>query len=287
MSRNQLLALGREKCRALLVQYPDSTALLSVARQIDYLISLEDGSVTERSRLKEITIGVITAREIEPLDDEAAEIFFQIASEAKEMAGHPDFRAVQRNVKTGVIKIIQTDLSDDVPYPDVENLMLDEIMDLPTGGGVSLMGKFPPLTLILKDGYECARGLVDYFTVGMLTVVSEKLKAVFEEGSAEVEYFPVTVMYRKRETKIAYYVMNPLNEIKAVNIAESIVEVHERLGLCDSVEKLVIDDSKFNGVNLAVIYELGLIGVQAELAARVESSGCTGCVFVDPLTIRY
>jgi hypothetical protein len=85
MNRQQLLELGRQKCGALLGQYPGSTALLSVSRQIEYLIGIEGGSVSDRSRLKDITIGVITAREIEPLDDDAAETFYQIASEAKQM----------------------------------------------------------------------------------------------------------------------------------------------------------------------------------------------------------
>jgi hypothetical protein len=85
MTRQQLLERGRQECSRLLAQYPSSTALLSVSRQIEYLIGIAGGSVTDRSRLKEITIGVITAREIEPLDDDAAETFYQIASEAKQM----------------------------------------------------------------------------------------------------------------------------------------------------------------------------------------------------------
>lgn len=85
MNRQQLLEIGRQKCATLLSQYPSSNALLSVFRQIEYLIGLESGAIADRSRLKEITIGVITAREIEPLDDEAAETFYQIAGEAKRM----------------------------------------------------------------------------------------------------------------------------------------------------------------------------------------------------------
>lgn len=65
MNRPQLLELGRQKCKALLGQYPSSAALLSVSRQIDYLIGIEDGSVTDRGRLKDIIIGVLTAKEIE------------------------------------------------------------------------------------------------------------------------------------------------------------------------------------------------------------------------------
>jgi hypothetical protein len=85
MNRQQLLELGRHKCILLLGQYPNNAALLSVSRQIEYLIGIEDGSVTDRSRIKDITIGVITSREIEPLDDDAAETFYQIASEARWM----------------------------------------------------------------------------------------------------------------------------------------------------------------------------------------------------------
>ncbi|WP_169338642.1 immunity protein Tsi6 family protein [Chitiniphilus shinanonensis] len=85
MNRNPLLEQGRKCCDALLAQHPEVTAPLSISRQIDYLIGLESGSISDRSRLKEITIGVLTAREIEPLDDEAAEIFYKISSEASRM----------------------------------------------------------------------------------------------------------------------------------------------------------------------------------------------------------
>jgi hypothetical protein len=85
MSRRQLFELGRQKCDILLAKYPQITALLSVSRQIKYLIGIDDGSVSDRSRLREISIGLITSREIEQLDDKAAETFYQIASESKRM----------------------------------------------------------------------------------------------------------------------------------------------------------------------------------------------------------
>ncbi|MBX8560834.1 hypothetical protein K5D57_14120 [Pseudomonas cichorii] len=75
-----LLENGQKKCRELLYKYPSSVALQSVGKQIEYLIELEKGTHSDRSRLKDITIGVLTAREIEQLDDDAAEIFYRIAS---------------------------------------------------------------------------------------------------------------------------------------------------------------------------------------------------------------
>lgn len=186
-----------------------------------------------------------------------------------------------------MIKILTADTSDEAPYPNVENPMLDEIMDLSTGRGFSVMGKFPHLTLIATDGYESPAGVPDYFTVGDLDVVSAKLKAVLETGGAEVEYFPVTLLYRDVPTEISYFVAHPLHLVQAVDLAKSDVEVDEEFGDCVSVEKLVIDESKFGGLNLAIIDEITMIGVQEALALQIESSGCIGCVLVDPLTIRY
>lgn len=84
-NRLELLEQGEKKCSELLAKFPDSIALHSVAKQIDYLIGLERGLHSDRSRLKDITIGVLTAREIEQLDLDAAETFYQIASTSKGM----------------------------------------------------------------------------------------------------------------------------------------------------------------------------------------------------------
>ena len=83
--RLELFEAGRQKCRALLEEYPDNIALTSIDRQIEYLIGLESGVHSDRSRLNEIVIGVLTAREIEPLNGDVAETFYKIASAAKQM----------------------------------------------------------------------------------------------------------------------------------------------------------------------------------------------------------
>ncbi|MCV4274468.1 immunity protein Tsi6 family protein [Pseudomonas capsici] len=78
-----LLEKGQKKCHELLSKYPSSVALQSVGKQIEYLIALEKGVNSDCSLLKDITIGVLTAREIEQLDDDAAEIFYRIASASR------------------------------------------------------------------------------------------------------------------------------------------------------------------------------------------------------------
>ena len=83
--RMKLLENGLQNCEALLVRYPLSMALQSVKKQINYLLELEQGKITDRTLLKDITIGVLTAREVESLDNDAAEVFYKIASLSKQM----------------------------------------------------------------------------------------------------------------------------------------------------------------------------------------------------------
>lgn len=81
--RLQLLKDGQAYCEALARQYPQIAALASIRAQIDYLLALVQGESSDRSRLGQITIGVLTAREVEPLDDDGVEILYQIATLAR------------------------------------------------------------------------------------------------------------------------------------------------------------------------------------------------------------
>ncbi|MBZ2190596.1 hypothetical protein K8B33_15930 [Alcanivorax sp. JB21] len=80
-----MLDKASKKCDELLVKYPTHEPLKSIKQQLYYLIGLESGRHSDRSRLQDITIGVLTAREIEPIDDEAAEVFYQVAGEVRQM----------------------------------------------------------------------------------------------------------------------------------------------------------------------------------------------------------
>ena len=186
-----------------------------------------------------------------------------------------------------MIKILQVDTSGRVPYPEVSNPGLSRLRGLKAIGGTSLAGKFPDLTLLAKDGHEAPLGMVDYFKVGLLHVVSERLKSVLESQGAEMEYFPVSVVYAGDPTEEAYFVANPLKRVKALDLAKSDVKLDEELGDAIWVKKLVIDESSFSGIKVAVIDEIQRIGLRQEIAQAVELAGCTGCSFVDPISVRY
>lgn len=78
-----LFEQGLNKCRALLTLHPDGRALMSIENRIESLIDLEKGVTSDVGGLREITIGVLTACEVEPLDEEVAEVLYQVAREAR------------------------------------------------------------------------------------------------------------------------------------------------------------------------------------------------------------
>ncbi len=56
-----------------------------IERQLEYLIALTKGETSDRSRLGDINIGILTVREIEGLDDELASTLHNVSNEADNM----------------------------------------------------------------------------------------------------------------------------------------------------------------------------------------------------------
>lgn len=185
-----------------------------------------------------------------------------------------------------MVKILKIDASGKVPCPEVENTAISKLRGLRTVGGFSLAGKFPELSFVMLDGDECPPGVVDYFRVGLLNVFSSRLKSIRENGGAEMEYFPATVIYHKI-TYQSYFVGNPLKRFKAIDSTKSDFLFDEELGIATSVNKLSIDESKFRSTKLAVIEEIQNIGIADDLASSIASSDCIGCILADPATIKY
>lgn len=186
-----------------------------------------------------------------------------------------------------MLKLLSVDTTGTVPYPDVTNPALVLLRGLKTLGGHSLDGKFPDLVLVAKDGYESQPGLCDYFKVGLLNVFSSKMKVALQSVGAELEFFPVVVQYGGKNTTTKYFVGNPLKRIKGIDKERSIVEFDAEIGDAISVEKLVLDESQFEGAKFSVIDEVHRIAVSEDVVAAVRNADCTGCMFVDASSLRY
>lgn len=85
MDRIELFEKAKVAIGEFLQEFPEFQAAISIDRQLDYLIAVESGVETDRSRLKDIIIGVLTAREIEPGNEAVVDILHEVSSEVPKM----------------------------------------------------------------------------------------------------------------------------------------------------------------------------------------------------------
>jgi hypothetical protein len=77
-----LFSSAYDQCKRMLSLFPNNAALLSIQKQLDYLLALAKREITDTSRIKEVCIGVLTARELDNLGEDV-EIFYEIQNAAK------------------------------------------------------------------------------------------------------------------------------------------------------------------------------------------------------------
>ena len=85
MSRQELLTAAKSACSDLQETYPNDRSLASVITQLEYLMDLDAGRRDDAERLKDITIAILTTREIEQLDDNVAKLLYEVSSEVNIM----------------------------------------------------------------------------------------------------------------------------------------------------------------------------------------------------------
>ena len=184
-----------------------------------------------------------------------------------------------------MIKLLTSDTSPAVPFPDISTGEYERPRGLFTFGGPPLSGRLPTdLIFYIKDGYESATGLPDFMR-DQFILVSQKLRDVIEKECAEVEFLPAHLSYKNHDVK-GFFIMNPLCRIQGVNLKESDIDLDE-IGLALTVEKLVLDESKFDGVAISVLHETLDLAVQQNLADAITKAKCVGCKFVDPESIQF
>jgi hypothetical protein len=81
----ELYERARNRIDILLQAEPDNPLLESVKVQLQYLKDLEDGKRQDRTRLKDINLGLTAVREIEGWDDELADLLHRISAEVRQM----------------------------------------------------------------------------------------------------------------------------------------------------------------------------------------------------------
>lgn len=85
MTRLQLFSEALDECRKRLAADPDFPPLRSTEAQLTYLVGLESGQHSDRSRLGKITVGTYAAREFEPGDMEFANLLHAVSDQVASM----------------------------------------------------------------------------------------------------------------------------------------------------------------------------------------------------------
>lgn len=75
-----LLAIEKLEC-----EYPSYPPFESIRNQLLFLLDQASGKAQDCEGLSQINIGYITVREVEPMDDAAADLFYLVSAEVKEM----------------------------------------------------------------------------------------------------------------------------------------------------------------------------------------------------------
>jgi hypothetical protein len=65
--------------------FSDGTFSRIVRNQLDYLLHIETGDLTDRARLQQINLGLLAVREIWDLDDQLCELLHEISSFVRHM----------------------------------------------------------------------------------------------------------------------------------------------------------------------------------------------------------
>jgi hypothetical protein len=76
-----ILTKALDRTEQRMVERPDLTPLVSIQKQLEYLIKFNIGQI-DGGRLKDINVGLVAVREIENWDDELAELLHKINAEA-------------------------------------------------------------------------------------------------------------------------------------------------------------------------------------------------------------
>ncbi len=84
-TRKQLIEKALFKSREVKLKFPTYFFWDTLERQLEYLLDLAENKTCDKSKLKNMTIGILTVREIEGLDEELSDSLYQVADMAEKM----------------------------------------------------------------------------------------------------------------------------------------------------------------------------------------------------------
>lgn len=181
-------------------------------------------------------------------------------------------------------KILQTGWDEE--HTKAENLSMDDLdeADIWPMDTEAFADRWPMVSLKVTTKHTPN----DYFQVGSIDVVSDRMKAVMETFGVDVEFLPLRVFYRGKEyTKQSYFFCHILDQVDCFGYERGQYSFHNRPEFkdrIDEIDKLAIDEEKAAGHHLFRLDKGAeyIICVSDELAKRILDSEATGARFIAP-----
>jgi hypothetical protein len=83
MNRLLLFKKALEECRKRLKETPNLRPLISIEKQLEYLIDLEEGRRTDTELMANLNLGIVAVRELEPHDIKLANLIYDVTEAIK------------------------------------------------------------------------------------------------------------------------------------------------------------------------------------------------------------
>jgi hypothetical protein len=81
MDTSDVLEQTLASARRYRERYKKDPAIASIINQLTYLTDLRSGRRSDWDRLKDLTLGILAVREIEPLDPALADLIYDVSEE--------------------------------------------------------------------------------------------------------------------------------------------------------------------------------------------------------------
>ena len=179
-------------------------------------------------------------------------------------------------------KILIADLSDG--YTQADNLSIDDDAFWNLLTCKSLKPGFPETTIAIRSESPPT----DYFEVGSMIVVSQRLKQLLENVQAKAEFFKLNVQSDREDfAGIEYYCCNVLECVDCIDYSRSKLTFHTKPGFTDridGIQELAIDEAI---AAPHVLFRIAkgaeyIVCVNADLANSLTQGGFSGCKCIAP-----
>ncbi|NOS98070.1 MAG: hypothetical protein HOP25_06315 [Methylotenera sp.] len=122
----------------------------------------------------------------------------------------------------------------------------------------------------------------DFLIYGSLDIVSKQL-AQFLEKKINAEFIPIEGYYQgKRYTEKQFYIMHLFDRYEAIDLSKSVYHEYppEAGGGINTVEKIVLDETKINQSSAFILQELALTCFRNDICEDISANGFKGLRFI-------